>query len=100
MSNEILNEGKIGCAHRFVYFIDNAFDGKAWWCDEPLCERQEKTGQGEKIMFPANAYIRTPNPAFGGEAVYAHRADSTGDVKDILPESERVQHKDLVSRLN
>ncbi len=94
---QVLNEGNPNCSHPYVYYIDNALDGQAFWCDVPGCGRHEKMdySPGVKILFPPQAYIRTPNPMNGGEEVYAHKADQDGIVRDILPAEKQIHRKDL-----
>jgi len=93
----VLNEGDSNCLHTHVFYIDNAFDGQAWWCD--ICPRHEKIdySPGEKILFPPLALISTPNPEYGGEEVYTFRANKEGRVtkKDILFPEQRILRKDI-----
>lgn len=77
---EVLNHGNPNCQHSRVFYIDNAFDGQAWWCDVSGCERHERMdySPGYKMKFPVNALISTPNPKYGGEDFYAFRANNEG----------------------
>src|SRR3989344_6897022 len=78
--SQVLNEGDIKCNHGRVYYIDNAFDGQAWWCDD--CPRHEKIdySPGYKIKFLQNSLISTPNQEYGAEQFYAFRTDDKGIV--------------------
>ena len=98
---EVLKEGDENCSHDYILYIHNAFDGQAWWCDNPSCERHERMDYypGKKMSFPPHAYIRTPNPHFGGEEVYSHQADADGIVGSDLPEAEQILRTDLESKL-
>ena len=71
---EILNEGNFNCKHLRVFYIDNAFDGQAFWCDD--CKRHERMdySPGYKIKFPANALISTPNAFYGGNFFYSFKS--------------------------
>ena len=88
---EILNQGNPSCLHNHIFYLDNGFDGQAWWCD--LCERQEKMAYspGFKIRFPANALISTPNPKYGGEDFYAFKTNAGGVVEPDLNRNEWVR---------
>lgn len=97
-TTQVLDEGDPECKHNYILYIDNAFDGQAWWCDE--CGRYKRMGYcpGEKIRFPPDAYIRTLNPDYGGEEVYSWRADSDGVVRRTLPLEERISRWTLKSK--
>ncbi|HKZ34187.1 MAG TPA: hypothetical protein VJ142_03070 [Candidatus Nanoarchaeia archaeon] len=91
---QVLNEGDSGCLHHRVLYIDNAFDGQAWWCDVSGCGRHERMdySPGFKMKFPRDALIRTPNPEYGGENTYVFRANSEGLAK-LLPRTEWTRRK-------
>jgi len=97
--HEVLDRGDSNCNHQKVLYIDNSFDGQAWWCDD--CSRHERLRYtpGEIIKFPPYARIRTPNSKSGGEKVYAYRADINGIVKGILPIKKRSITKDAEKQL-
>ncbi len=80
----ILNARHPDCKHPRILYIDNAFDGQAFWCDD--CPRHERMdySPGFKIRFPANALISTPNEEYGRENFYAFRANSEGVVEKKL----------------
>ena len=84
----ILNSGHTDCKHPRILYIDNCFDGQAWWCDD--CERHERMdySPGFKIRFPANALIRTPNPRSGGLDFYSFRANQEGVAEETLDRNE------------
>jgi len=100
-SQTAMNKGNPNCKHQHVNYIDNGFDGQAWWCDETDCERHEKMNYsaGEKIIFPSNALIRTPNPEFGGGSFYAHKADSDGIVRNRLQKQEWIPYENIESKI-
>jgi len=81
--SQILNEGNPDCIHARIFYIDNAFDGQAWWCDD--CPRHDRIGYspGYKIKLPPNALISTPNPKFGKEQFYAFRTNDDSVVADL-----------------
>lgn len=87
---EVLNEGDPNCQHFHILYIDNAFDGQAFWCDN--CPRHERIdySPGFIMKFPVNALISTPNPKYGGEDFYAFRADNDGKAKTL---DERVKRE-------
>ena len=90
-NHEILNEGDPSCHHRIVYYIDNKFDRQAWWCD--ACSRHERLGYtpGKIMRFPPNSYLRTPNPEYGAESVYAWKTDKDGNVEELPFNKRRVR---------
>lgn len=96
---KVLDEGNPDCEHGKILYANNAFDGQAWWCDN--CSRHEMMGYspGLIIKFPPHALIRTPNPQFGGEGVYSHRANANGIVEGMLPNEERVITEDAQIKL-
>ena len=75
VSQIVLDKGNLDCEHQRIFYIDNAFDGQAWWCDD--CSRHERMdySPGFKIKFPKNTLISTPNPEYGAEKFYAFRTD-------------------------
>jgi len=81
--SEVLSDGNPDCKHGRIFYINNSFDGQAWWCDE--CERHERIGYhpGYEIKFPPNALISTPNPKFGKEQFYAFRTNDDGAATDL-----------------
>ena len=85
LEGQVLKKGGLNCKHDKVLYIDNAFDGQAFWCDMPDCGRHERIpySPGNRIRFPASALIRTPNPKYGGEEFYSFRADSNGEAKPL-----------------
>lgn len=97
----VLNEGNLNCNHNRVYYVDNAFDGQAWWCDEPTCKRHEIIyySPGEKIRFPLNAFIRTPNPEYGEGKFYAYQSNNEGAVTAVLPKDKWVSYQTLDSKI-
>ncbi len=88
---EVLNEGNVECNHRYIFYINNAFDGQAWWCDN--CRRHERMDYSPefKIKFPANALISTPNLEYGGESFYAFKTDKEGIADKALDKKEWVK---------
>ena len=97
---EILNEGNPKCKHKYVIYGEDV-DALAWWCDMDPCGRHERFGYspGEKIKFPPGAFIRTPNPKYGGENTYAIKADSDGDARGVLPRNEWISKDSLDLRV-
>lgn len=95
---EILNQGHLKCRHEYVDYLDNDFDGQAWWCD--ICSRHERLdySPAQKIRFPPNAYIRCPNPDFGDNDTYAHKANDEGVSMGVLPEKDRPHKSDLEAK--
>src|SRR3989344_2567670 len=85
----VLKQGDLDCYHERIFYIDNDFDGQAWWCDLPKCGRHEKIpySPGDKIKFPAHALISTDNPKYGGEIFYAFRTNENGEAK-LLPRDQ------------
>ena len=97
MPQKILNPGNADCKHSYILYIDNKFDGQAWWCDQ--CTRQERMNYNPdiKILFPAEAYLRTlPEPQ--EEMQYDWQVNAQGRVEGRLPEP-KVIHKSLLERL-
>ena len=88
---EVLNQGDSECKHSRIFYIDNAFDGQAFWCDD--CSRHERMdySPGFKIKFPANVLISTPNPDYGGKSFYAFRANEKGIVDKYLNKEEWIK---------
>lgn len=84
---EILNEGNSECKHNRIFYIDNAFDGQAYWCDD--CERHERMdySPGFKMRFPQNALISTPNPGYWKEGVYSFKTDEKCIVHELKKDS-------------
>ena len=82
-TQEILNPGNKKCKHPHIYYIDNAFDGQAWWCDD--CSRHERIdySSGFIMKFPIGALISTPNPKYGREDFYAFRANDEGRAEKL-----------------
>ena len=87
----ILNAGHPDCKHPRILYINNSFDGQAWWCDD--CERHERMdySPGFKIRFPGNALISTPNERFGGSDFYSYRANQNGVVEKVLNRNEWIK---------
>ncbi len=79
--NEIVNMGSKDCTHPYICYIDNAFDGQAFWCDMCAYQEQMDYNPGEKLVFPPHAYIRTG----GRDGTYAWQANAEGIVTEILP---------------
>lgn len=86
----ILNEDDKDCNHDRIFYINNSFDGQAFWCDK--CTRHERMNYspGFTIKFPPSALISSPNPKYGAEEFYAFRADKEGVALE-LPKEEWVQ---------
>ncbi len=89
--NRILDEGNPNCEHEFIDYVDNKFDGQAFWCDMSDCNRHERIGYspGHVMEFPSGSYIRNPNPKFGIRGVYSHKADENG-IASLLDEVNRL----------
>lgn len=92
LEGKVLNEGKPNCKHEKILYENNMFDGQAWWCDIHDCGRHEQLGYspGDKIKFPSNTLISTPNPKYGGERFYAFRTNDKGEAK-LLNKDEWVR---------
>jgi hypothetical protein len=90
VEQEVLDSGDQECKHSRIFYIDNSFDGQAWWCDG--CSRHERMGYspGFIIKFPMNALISTPNPKYGGKGFYAFRTNDEGKVEDL---DKRIKRK-------
>ncbi len=93
---DVLNIGDETCKHERVFYVDNAFDGQAWWCDD--CPRHERMdySPGNIIKFPSNALISTPNLKFGGYSFYGLRADSNGIVSYAFSRDDRIPRRDFL----
>ncbi|MBI4158635.1 hypothetical protein HY500_00050 [Candidatus Woesearchaeota archaeon] len=85
---EVLVQGNPDCPHDRVYYLDNAFDGQAYWCRREECDRHVRMDYdpGRKIPFPPHALITTPNTEY--EGFYAHRANENGIVEKVLPRDQ------------
>lgn len=96
----IIEGNNLECTHDYIFYVNDGFPyGQSWWCDMPGCGHHEGSAHYEpskKIEFPALSFIRTSNPQFGAEEVYAHRADERGIVTSQLPENQRVRRRDLL----
>lgn len=89
--HEVLNKGHPSCAHGFIHWLSNSFDGQAWWCDVPGCGRHERLGYtpGQTMGFPRGALIRFPHPTKSGDRAYSSQADDYGKAHE-LPPDERI----------
>jgi len=94
--SQVLNEGNPQCSHSHVHYIDNAFDGQAWWCDEPKCKRHERIDYSpeHKIKFPPHAFIRNFTNKF-----YCYQANDEGIVTGELPREKWIPYETLDSKL-
>lgn len=90
-----MNQGSSECNHSHIFYVQEPFDGQAFWCDNEDCKRHEripysKETAGQVMNFPVGALIRTPNPKYGGEDVYAFCADENGEA-ELLPRELRYE---------
>lgn len=78
-----------------MFYIDNAFDGQAWWCDVAECSRHERMdySPGFKMRFSPSVLISTPNPKYGGENFYSFKTNDKG-AAEILDRKKWVRRKD------
>lgn len=90
-------EGKPECSHAKIYYENTGLLGsQGWRCDAPDCGRvvtleYDPGAAGRRISFPPNALIRTPNPDYGAENWYSHKANEHGVCTAPLPKEERVE---------
>lgn len=86
---KIFDAGNPDCLHPRIFFIDNAFDGQAWWCDE--CPRHEKLeySPGLKMPFPSDTLISASDPEHGEKKFYGWKTDKFGKAHE-LPREEWV----------
>lgn len=94
LEGTVLNEGNLDCNHGRVFYEDNSFDGQAFWCDIKGCGRHVCLGYspGDKLKFPSDALISTPNPEYGGEVFYAFRVNDEG-LAELLERKNWVERR-------
>ncbi len=79
MNYEVLKDGKIGCGHTYVHYLDG--DTQRWICDFRDCERTEMTTE----LFPPMQLPRDCLVRIGGSSLYSHRTDELGAMRIIFP---------------
>tara|TARA_Y100000310_G_scaffold345056_1_gene461455 strand:- start:495 stop:788 length:294 start_codon:yes stop_codon:yes gene_type:complete len=86
MTEQTINKGQSQCPHNYISYLNAGFDGQAWWCDIPECNRHERLGYTpiEKIQFPPNAFIRVSETNH-----YFWQANEQG-IAQKLPKDDRI----------